>query len=191
MATMEKGFYMLKPNVYYGEYPKEQVSGNWGKIGRWKKEWIKTDVPYEGEESIITLYENHALTEQELLDLQQSLDVIGAILGAKPQVQINFEAVETRLGIALPQEIKILYRMLYRLEGMLEGTERFLTLEELYIEEDNLIFYKVKRTPVAISLTEGYLMSYYKKEWFYSPGDVSFLCYVLSRIVVKAILDMP
>ncbi|MBQ7776062.1 MAG: hypothetical protein IJ379_09075, partial [Lachnospiraceae bacterium] len=47
------------------------------------------------------------------------------------------------------------------------------------------------RTPVAISLTEGYLMSYYKKEWFYSPGDVSFLCYVLSRIVVKAILDMP
>lgn len=81
--------------------------------------------------------------------------------------------------------------MLYQNDKFTSGTERFFTLEELYLDGENLIFYKAKRTPTAISLTHGILMRYYKKQWKFNFGDESFLCFILDRIVVKSIIEMP
>lgn len=187
---MEEGFYTLWPYVYYGLYPANQVSKKW-KLSLTKPEHLKTNKAISPEDVVVRLYNNHALTEKEFEDLRYSLKTIMDLLNIDQTAEINFAPTEERLGVVLPQEIKIVYQMLCHAYYFFSGAERFLSLEELYIEDENLIFYKIKRTPVAISLQEGTMFTYYKKQWKYHADDVNFLCYALERMIVKAILELP
>lgn len=190
MVTMEKGFYELDNYIYYGLYPLNQVSKKW-KLSPIEPKYLKTDKPFSEEDFAASLYNNHALTEKEFGDLQHCLEIIKGTLHFAQMEETDFAPTEERLGVALPQEIKIVYQMMWQTDYFFSGSERFLLLEELYIENGNLVFYKIKRTPVAISLQEGTIISYYKKHWEYHFGDENFLCYALGRIVVKSILEMP
>ncbi|MCH5345362.1 MAG: hypothetical protein J1E64_15150 [Acetatifactor sp.] len=190
MAVMKRGFYNLKPYIYYGDYPQEQVSG-YARLSVVKPEYIKTDVPFSNDDVAVSLYNNHALTEQELVDMEQALQKIMRCINVKEFNKVMFTETEQRLGIELPKEIKILYTALCQMDTLMFGEECFLPLDELYMDKENLVFYKVKRTPIALSLNDGVLMNYHKKEWNYDQGNESFLCYVLDRLVVKAITEMP
>lgn len=190
MAVMKRGFYNLKPYIYYGDYPQEQVSG-YTRLSVVKPEFIKTDVPFSNDDDAVSLYNNHALTEQELVDMEQALQKIMRCINVKEFNKVMFTETEQRLGIELPKEIKILYTALCQMDTLMFGEECFLPLDELYMDKENLVFYKVKRTPIAFSLNDGVLMNYHKKEWNYDQGNESFLCYVLNRLVVKAITEMP
>lgn len=189
MWITETGFYCINNNIYYGEYPKEQISG-YVKMSFVNPENIKTDKPFSEDDKAKTLYNNHAFTEQEYINFENVLNIFSGILGKKSDESIDFTSTEKRLGIELPKEIKILYMTLVNFEFAFTGSERFLPLDEVYIDKENLVFYKVKRTPTAISLSRGVLMRYYKKNWEYDLGDESFLLYALDRLLVKIIPQM-
>lgn len=190
MLTMEEGFYRLGRYVYYGQYPKEQVSG-FIKLSIVKPEFFKTDRPFAAEGSAVNLYHNHALTQVELELLQQALLTIADVLDVAIDRSVDFSEAESRMGIVLPPEIKMLYGLIEQKSDFTTGTEGFLPLAKLYRDEDDLVFYKAKRTPTALSLTEGLLMRWHKKEWQGDLGDEGFLNFVLEKLVVKAIDSMP
>lgn len=190
MWITETGFYRINNNIYYGEYPKEQISG-YIKMSVVNPKNIKTDKPFSEDNKAKTLYDNHAFTEQEYINFEDALNIFRSILGKEKCEDIDFALAEQRLGIELPKEIKILYMTLVNFEFAFTGSERFLMLDEIYIDKGNLVFYKVKRTPTAISLNQGILMRYYKKNWEYDLGDESFLLYALDRLLVKIISQMP
>lgn len=190
MGMTETGFYRINNNIYYGEYPKDQVRG-YVKISVVSPEYIKTDMPFSEDDKAETLYDNHAFTEQEYINFENALNIFRSILGKERCESIDFTSTEQRLGVKLPKEIKILYAMLVNFEFAFMGSERFLPLDEVYIDNGNLVFYKVKQTPTAISLSEKVLMRYYKKNWEYDLSDESFLLYALDRLSVKIISQMP
>lgn len=188
-SDRSEGFYRVMGKIYYGEYRKEQVSGRM-RLSVVKPERFGTDAPYGSDDEAVLFKENHALTGQELDALESGLDKITRSLGDGKTEDIDFSEAEKRLGVTIPEELKILYAHLNRPEYF-SDSERFLPLDELYIDEGNLVFYKIKRKPAGISLSDGTFMSYFKKQWIYYEGGESFLCYALNRVVVKSILLMP
>lgn len=189
MAKMKKGFYFLNKSVYYGEYPAEQTSG-WVAISALMPQLIKTEVPFSDDDKAVRLFENHAFTEREFLDFERGLEIIFKCAGITEFKEIDFTAAEKRLGISLPREIKILYRFLGAAGGLTEGTERFLSLDELCTDGGYIVFYRIKRTLVGLSVDNGTVGICHKGVWEYSKGDENFF-YAVNRIVVKTICSMP
>ena len=189
MPDMKKGFYFLRGNVYYGEYPSDQVSGR-VRISCLKPEHIKTDVPFTDKDDAVKLWENHAFTGQEFTDFEQGLKTVFRCLDITEFKEIDFSDTERRLGVTLPREIKILYNFLSAAGEFTEGTERFLPLDGLCTDGGNLVFYKIKRTPVGLSIADGTLMTYRKGNWECSAGGENFF-YALNRVTVKSICSMP
>lgn len=185
----QKGFFYLRNNVYYGEYSAEQVSGI-VRISRVKPEHIKTDMPFSEDDLAVKLVNNHAFTETEYTYFEQGLETVFRCLGTTRQENIDFSKTEEKLGISLPKEIKILYSFICSSKKLTEGTERFLPLDELEIDGENLVFYKIRRAPVGLSLKSGTLMNYHKGMWEYNAGGENFF-YALNRVVVKSICSMP
>lgn len=190
MARMKEGFYRAGGRIYYGEYPENQVSG-WMQISAAPPESLATDRPFAKGERADLLFPNHKLTEPEIESLETGLRKICRCLGAKGWEEADFSQAEHKLGLTLPREIKVLCLALAQIPAATEGKERFLPLEELTLDRGNLIFYKIRRTPAGLSLDNGALMRYYKKEWRYDPGGESFLCCALDRLAVQAIKTMP
>lgn len=188
--NMGQGFYRAGGRIYFGEYPEDQVSG-WTQLSAMPPELLATDHFFENGERAKLLFPNHKLTWPELGQLEQGLEELCRCLGADGLAEVDFSQAEDRLGLALPQEIRTLYRALARFPAAMEGKERFLSLEQLTVDRGNLVFYKIRRTPVGLSLDRGALMRYYKKEWRYEPGGESFLCCALDRLAVWAIRAMP
>ena len=187
--NMQKGFFYLRNNVYYGEYPADQTSGI-VRISRIKPENIKTDMPFSEDDLAVKPVNNHAFTEPEFTYFEQGLERVFKCLGITRQENIDFSKTEEKLGITLPKEVKILYSFICSSKELTEGTERFLPLEGLEIDGENLVFYKIRRTPVGLSLKNGTLMNYHKGMWEYHAGGENFF-YALNRVVVKAICSMP
>lgn len=190
MPKMKTGFYRAGGQIYYGEYPEQQVSG-WMLLSAAPPELLRTDRPFAQGERADLLLPNHQLTAPELEQLKEGLEKICRCLGAEGLGEADFSPAERRLGLALPQEIKLLHRALARFPAAMEGKERFLPLEELALDRGNLIFYQIRRTPVGLSLQRGGLMRYDKREWRYDAGGESFLCCALDRLAVWAIRTLP
>ena len=187
---MQEGFFRVGRHIYYGAYPKEQVSG-FIRLSVVKPEYFMTDRPFIAEESAVNLYDNHDLTEPELLALQQALATIASVLKVTESREGDFGETEARLGAILPPALIIAYGLIGQRAEFTTGAERFLLLSEIYRDGNSLIFYKAKRTPAALSLTDGLLMRWRKKAWQGSLGDESLLNFILERIIVKAIMAMP
>lgn len=187
--SSKKGFFYVNHNVYYGKYPQQHISGKIN-VSMLKPDNIKTDVHFEKDDFAVTFYDNHAFTEPEYKLFEQGLEKIFRCIGIQRENEIDFSETEERLGITLPREIKILHSFLSCSKKFTEGDERFLSLDKLEIDGEILVFYKVKRTPVGLSLKDGALMTYYKKMWEYNAGGENFF-YAMNRIVVKAICSMP
>lgn len=190
MVRMKQGFYRAGGRIHYGEYPESQVSG-WMQLSAAPPEMLATDRTFAKGERADLLFPNHKLTQPELEALKRGLGRICRCLGAEELGEIDFSQTECRLGLTLPQEIKLLSRALAQVPAAMEGKERFLPLEELALDQGNLVFYKIRRTPVGLSLDRGALMRYYKKEWRYDPEGESFLCCALDRLAVWAVEAMP
>lgn len=156
-----------------------------------KPENIKTDKLFSNEDVAVRLHNNHALTEIELHDLQKGLQIMLDTMQITKNKVIDLKPYEKRLDITLPPEIHILYQNIMQAEYFFAGSERFLLPEELYIDDGNLVFFKRKRTPVAISLSKGGVMSYYKKQWQYHFDENNFLQFALSNTFVTSVLQMP
>ncbi len=171
----KNGFYVYRSNIYYGCYEEEQVSGRW-KISGIKPERILTDHPVGEEDWAVRLWDNHSLLETEFADLQRMLLKMKRFMDLSEAQEMDFSAVEKRLDISFPEELKLIYAAIQDQEIYFTGAEHFLSLDEVYVEQGIMVFFKKKRTPIAgYVLKSGCLATYYKKEWGVEQGG--FCCY--------------
>ncbi len=188
---MKEGFYYYRGNIYYGCYDEKQASGG-GTLTRIKQERIKTNHPIGEGDCYVKFWDNHCLLEPEYDDLQSMLLKMRRFMKLNTEQDIDFSAVEARLGILLPKELKLIYTAIHNQEEFFESTEHFLPLDEIYVEQGIVVFFKKKRTPVAgYDMESGCLARYYKKEWSIEKGD--FCCYqfCVGRMLTIALENKP
>ncbi len=192
---MTEGFYINKEKVCYGKYYSDQVSG----FVKISKAGYKIDesckfLPEDDRANLF--HDNHGATTHELRDFTLAIGkVCEALYGKTCSFDTDYKTVEQLADMELPDEIKSLYAVLDNKTDLLAnkftgGKERFLSSKEIYTDNDILVFYKIKSTPVGINLNSRQLMNYYKKQWICSLGNVSFCNYVLERMNIHAISNM-
>lgn len=188
---MKEGFYFYRNRVYYGSYDETQTNGE-GKITTIKPEYIQTDHPISEGDLAARLWENHRLLEPEYTDLEAMLSKMKTFVNLNTEQKVDFSEAEERLNIALPKEMKLIYTVIYHQEEYFAGEEHFLPLDEIYVEQGIIVFFKKKRTPIAgYDIASGCLARYYKKEWSIGKGDLCCYQFCLSRILTLAIENKP
>lgn len=145
---MTEGFYFHRNHLYYGSYNEKQVSGRVN-ISKVKLQHIQTNHPISEDDWAVRLWDNHSLLEPEYMDLQAMLLKMRAFMNLSTGQEIDFSAVENRLDISLPKELKRIYLAIQNQEEYFTSTEHFLPLDEMYMEQGILVFFKKKRTPIA------------------------------------------
>ena len=188
---MKEGFYFYRDKVYYGYYDETQVSGQ-GNVSGIKPEYILSDHPISEDDRAVWLWENHSLLEPEYTDLEAMLSKMKMFVNLNMEQKVDFSTVEKRLNIALPKELKLIYTAIYNQEEYFASVEYFLPLEEIYVGQGIVVFFKKKRVPVAgYDVASGCLVRYYKREWNIEKS--SFCCYqfCVGRILTIAMENKP
>ena len=188
---MKEGFYFNRNNIYYGCYNEEQVSG-WMSISRVKPEHIQTDRPLGEDDRAVRLWDNHGLLEPEYADLQAMLLKMEEFMNLNIEQEVDFSAVEERLNISLPRELKRIYTAIYDQQEYFESAEHFLPLDEIYVDQGIIVFFKKKQTPVAgYDIESGCLSRYCKKEWDIERGDICCYQFCAGRMLTIALENRP
>lgn len=188
---MKEGFYFYRGNIYYGCYNEEQVSSE-GTLTRIKPERIKTNHPISEKDCVVDLWDNHCLLEPEYEDLQTMLLKMRSLMKLNTKQEVDFSAIEEKLGISVPKELKLIYTAIHNQEEYFASPEHFLPLDEMYVEQGIIVFFKKKRTPVAgYDMESGCLARCYKKEW--SVEECGFCCYqfCVGRMLTIALENKP
>ncbi|WP_276948040.1 hypothetical protein [Enterocloster lavalensis] len=188
---MKEGFYFHRNHLYYGTYNEKQVSGRVN-ISKVTPEHIQTNHPISDDDWAVRLWDNHSLLEPEYADLQTMLLKMGMFMNLSPDQEVDFSIVERRLDISLPKELKRIYLAIQNQEEYFTGTEHFLPLDEIYVEQRIIVFFKKKRTPIAgYDLERGCLAEYYKKEWHIEWGGICCYQFCVGRMLTLAIENTP
>lgn len=188
---MKEGFYFHRGKVCYGPYDESQVFGK-GLVSALPPERLAADHPISKGDWAVQLWENHRLLEPEYADLQSMLLKMGSFMNLNAEGEMDFSPVEERLQAPLPKELKRIYEAIRGQEEYFTGPERFLPLDEIYVEQGTIVFFKKKRAPAAgYDLASGRLARYCKKEWTIDKGG--FCCYqfCIGRIITMALENKP
>ena len=190
MRTKE-GFYYYRRKLYYGVYDEDQTAGS----GYVRPEDLTPELAehFSGRDrAVFRFWENHSLLEPEYADLQAMLSKMSLFMDLNAEQEVDFSPAEKRLRMKLPREFKLIYTALYDQAEYFSSAERFLTLDELYVEEGKLIFFQKKRTAIAgYDIASGRLSQYYKQEWSIEKGDVSFYQFCVGRMITIALEAKP
>ena len=187
---MKEGFYCYRNNIYYGSYDEKQVSGRMriSMISTNKSERIRTNHPISEDDWAVRLWDNHSLLEPEYADLQEMFLKMRAFMNLSTDQEVDFSAVENRLDISFPRELKQVYQAIQNQEEYFTGTEHFLPLDEIYVEQGIIVFFKKKRTPIAgYDIENGCLAEYYKKDWHIERGGICCYKFCAGRMLTIAI----
>lgn len=188
---MKEGFYFYRRKVYYGSYDETQTSG-WGNISKIKAELIQPGHPVCGDERAVRLWENHRLLDPEYEDLQVMLLKMRSFMNINTEETIDFSAAEKKFGMPFPKELKLIYTAICRQEEYFAGAEHFLPLDDIYMEQGILVFFKKKRVPAAgYDMASGRLAQYYKRKW--TVENSGFCCYQFctGRMITIALENKP
>ncbi|MDE7271783.1 MAG: hypothetical protein K2N95_01810 [Lachnospiraceae bacterium] len=188
---MQQGFYVYRNNIYYGNYREEQVSG-YQKVSISRPECILTDRQFNEEDQAVRLWENHSLLEPEYTDLQAMILKMRSFMNLGMEEDVDFSAVEEKLEIPFPAELKLVYTAIHNQGEYFAGVEHFLPLDDIYIEQGIIVFFKKKRAPIAgYDIESGCLAHYYKREWGIEKSD--FCCYqfCVGRMLTIALENKP
>lgn len=91
-----------------------------------------------------------------------------------------------------PKELKKIYTAIYNQEKYFNSEEHFLPIDEIYVEQGIIVFFKKKRTAIAgYDMKSGCLARYYKKEWDISRGDMCCYQFCVGRILTIALENFP
>lgn len=71
-------------------------------------------------------------------------------LGTDPE--IDFAAVEERLNLSLPKELKLIYTAIHNQREYFESAEHFLPLDEIYVEQEIIVFFKKSGYPLPVMI---------------------------------------
>lgn len=204
---MKEGFYFYRNRVYYGCYDETQTNGE-GEITiikpehmqtdhsawavRFRAEYIQTDRPIHEGDRAAKLWKNHRLLEPEYSDLEAMLSKMKTFVDLNAEEKVDFSETEKRLNISLPRELKLVYTAICGQDVYFSGAEHFLPLDEIYMEQSIVVFFKKNRTPVAGYDTEsGCLARCHKKEWSIEQTDYCCYQFCISRILTLAMENKP
>lgn len=188
---MEDGFYMYQHLIYYGRYHKEQVSGQW-KLSPNTSKNLRTNHPIGEDDSVVCLWDNHSLLGIEYENLQKMLLTMQQFMPLHMEENIDFSAIEERLNIVFPSELKQIYIAIHNQAEYFTAQEHFLPLDEIYIVQGILVFFQKKRNPVAgYDLQTGQLARYYKKEWSIERSDMCCYQFCIGRMLTIALEHKP
>lgn len=188
---MKEGFYLHRNNIYYGSYDEKQVSG-WSIISSCKSLCIQTDRPICKEDRAVQFWDNHRLLEPEYADLQAMLLKMKLFLNVNTEQDVDFSIAEKKLNVPLPKELKQIYTAIHNQAEYFTCAEHFLPLEEIYIEDGIIVFFKKKRTPIAgYDIESGCLARCYKKEWSIGQGDICCYQFCVGRMLTIALENKP
>lgn len=188
---MEEGFYLYQNFIYYGHYHKEQVANQWKLLQDTTKN-LRTDHPIGEEDCAVRLWENHSLLEVEYENLQRMLSTMRQFMDLSVEGSMDFSAIEERLNMVFPSELKQIYTAICNHEEYFAAAEHFLPLDEIYVEQEVLVFLKKKRSPIAgYDLKSGQLVRYCKKEWSVERSDVCCYQFCIGRILTIALDHKP
>ncbi len=188
---MKEGFYFYRKKVFYGRYDETQVSGQ-GRVSAIRPELIQSEHPVCEDDQAVRLWENHRMLEPEYTDLQAILLKIRPLVNLNTEQAVDFSAIEEKLNCPFPEELKLIYTAIHHQEEYFSAPEHFLPLDEIYVEQGILVFFKKKRAPVAgYEIGTGRLAQYYKREWHVENGG--FCCYQFcaGRILTIALENKP
>ncbi len=189
--TMREGFYYYRYNVYYGCYNEEQISGKVS-VAIVKPEKIKTDHPIHKNDWAVTFWDNHSLLLPEYTDLQTMLLKMSSFMDLTMDGEVDFSAVEKKLNIILPKELKKIYSAISGRDEYFTSAERFLLPDEIYVEDGIIVFFKKKQTPIAgYDIKSGCLARYCKKEWVIEHDDMCCYQFCLGRMLTIALENKP
>ncbi len=188
---MKEGFFYYKNNIYYGCYDEKQVSGR-VRVSMVKPENIKTERQIHKDDWAVKFWDNHSLLMPEYTDLQTMLVKMSLFMDLNMDYEGDFSAVEKKLNIILPKELKKICSAVLNRDEYLTGVERFLLPDEIYVEDGVIVFFKKKRTPIAgYDITSGCLSRYYKKEWVIDCGDMCCYQFCLGRMLTISLENKP
>lgn len=188
---MEEGFYLYQHAIYYGHYHAEQVANQWN-LSQNPPKNLRTDHPIGEADCVVRLWENHSLLGVECENLQKMLLTMREFISLDVGEAIDFSAVEERLHIVFPSELKQVYTAIHRQTEYFSAVEHFLPLDELYVEQGILVFFKKKRSPVAgYDLKGGQLARYCKKEWRIERSDMCCYQFCIGRVLTIALEHKP
>lgn len=157
-----------------------------------KPESIKTDHPICEEDRAVRFWDNHSLLEPECEDLREMLLKMRAFMNLNTEQEVDFSALEERLNISLPGELKLVYAAIHDQEEYFAGAEHFLPADEIYVEQGIIVFYQKKRTPAAgYDMKRGCLAKYYRKEWSTDWGDLCCYQFCVGRMLTTALEGKP
>lgn len=192
---MKEGFYCYNGfNIYYGSYDEKQVRGqvHISTITTNKSELIRTNRSICEDDWAVILCDNHRILEPEYMDLQAMLLKMGSFMNLNTKQAVDFSMVEERLSISLPKELKEIYTAIHNQEEYFRGPEHFLALNEIYIEQGIIVFFKKKRVPLAgYDIESGRLAFYYKKEWKIEGHYICYTQFCVGRMLVFALENKP
>ncbi len=188
---MAEGFYCYRSNIYYGYYNEKQVSGQL-KISAGRPGCIHTDHPVSEDDWAVRLQDNHSLLEPEYTDLQTMLLKMNSFLNVNTEQTVDFSIVEEKLNISLPRELKQIYVAIHDQNEYFTGAERFLPLDEIYIEQGIIVFFRKKRTPAAgYDIESGCLARYGQKKWSIEQSDICCYQFCAGRMLTIALENKP
>ena len=134
----------------------------------------------------------HSLLEPEYTDLQEMFLKMRAFMNLSTDQEVDFSAVENRLDISFPRELKQVYQAIQNQGEYFTSTEHFLPLDEIYVEQGIIVFFKKKRTPIAgYDIENGCLAEYYKKDWHIERGGICCYQFCAGRMLTIAIENKP
>lgn len=188
---MKKGFYFHNDRIYYGCYNEKQVSGQVN-VSAYNPEHILSDHPVCKDDWAVRLWENHSLLEAEYADLQAMLLKMRSFINLNTEQEVDFSKAEERLNILLPKELKLIYTAIYNQKEYFSGREHFLSLDDIYVEQNILVFFKKKRAPIAgYDLADGRLAQYFKGEWSIEQGGFSCYQFCAGRMLTISLENKP
>ena len=138
---MQQGFYIYRNNVYYGSYRAEQVSG-YQNVSLSRPECILTAHQVNKEDRAVRFWENHHLLEPEFTDLQAMISKMQSFMNLSLNEDIDFSAVEEKLEVPFPAELKLVYTAIFNHKEYFTNVEHFLPLDEIYAEQGIIVFFK-------------------------------------------------
>ncbi|MBP1991232.1 SMI1/KNR4 family protein [Paenibacillus eucommiae] len=134
-------------------------------------------------DSVPQLYQNHGSSDEEIENMKKWLLILSRIVhgddityGCTEQ---QIDEAEERLGISLPKELRVFYHTVgnderLTADGDVKKRDRYLTIDQIYMEEGNIVFRMRKKEPFALSLDKRQIMFLDDGNWFWEPCMESF-----------------
>lgn len=144
-------------------------------------------------------WNNHRVTEKELNQLREWLDLLKEILEIdilqSGQSETEIEDISKKLGIEMPKPIKLIYSYIGKderyMKSKLENIS-FLHADKLYVSENNLVYKTQAKKYLWGYNLEKHRLHYFAKDygWYWSQDAMSFWQQSIADISCFAINHM-